>query len=192
VFALGTADAQACHAQCTAQGLSISPVAHWSRPVDEANTQGMARFAFFGVANPPINPSFLCWVQHLTPDLLRPPGMTTHANGAVRLTQVDFSGPADAAWAWAQQLVQGGGVQVQQDAGGADIALQSALARIRVDAKALHILPTAMHLEVVDLADLQARCAALNLQTRSTPAGALVIDLQEALGMPWICKPAAH
>lgn len=192
VLALGTGDAQASHARCTAQGLNISPVANWSRPVDEASAKGLAQFAFFGAAWSPSDPSFLCWVQHLTPGLLRPPGLTSHANGALRLTGIDFSGPTDAALVWAQQLIRSGGTQVRQDASGVGISLQPALIRICLDAAAQRVLPTALHFEVADIAVLQGRCAALGLTTQHGPDGSLVIDLQAEFGMPWSCKPASH
>jgi catechol 2,3-dioxygenase-like lactoylglutathione lyase family enzyme len=189
VFALGTTDAQACHAQVAARGLNISPVAHWSRAVEEVSAKGLAQFAFFGAASAPTDPSYLCWVQHLTPDLLRPPGLTTHANGALGLAGVAFSGPQDQALAWSAQMVRAGARLAHQDDYSVLLQLHAASLHIHFDAEATTVLPSAMLLDVADFALLEARCSGTGVKTARLADGSLSIDLRAEFGMPWICKP---
>lgn len=108
VLALGTADAQACHADRVRAGLPAGPVMDWSRPVTTPERSGMARFLYFDTPWHPGDPSYLCWVHHATPELVRSPSLVRHANGAVSLRGVHYVGPAPALEAWATRLQQAG------------------------------------------------------------------------------------
>lgn len=108
VLALGTADAAACHAEREAAGLRVGPVMDWSRAVSTPERSGVARFLYFDTPWEPGAASYLCWVHHATPELVRPPSLLRHANGAASLRGVHYAGPAAALGAWARRLQQAG------------------------------------------------------------------------------------
>jgi catechol 2,3-dioxygenase-like lactoylglutathione lyase family enzyme len=108
ILALGVRDAAAWHERCRQQGLPTSPLMDWSRPVATAECQGLARFRFFDTPWQPRDPSYLCWVQHLTPELIRPPALLRHAHGACALLGVCYAGSAAALASWEGRLRQAG------------------------------------------------------------------------------------
>jgi catechol 2,3-dioxygenase-like lactoylglutathione lyase family enzyme len=108
VLALGTADAAACHADRVRAGLRVGPVMDWSRPVTTPERSGTARFLYFDTPWQPGAPSYLCWVHHATPELVRSPSLVRHGNGAVSLRGVHYVGPEAGLGAWATQLQQAG------------------------------------------------------------------------------------
>jgi len=97
ILALATPDALASHADALRGGAAVGPVMDWSRPLDPSGAGDVARFRFFGATDwTPDAPSYLCWVQHLTPELLRPAALVQHANGALALEAVRYGG--DPGW----------------------------------------------------------------------------------------------
>lgn len=170
ILALATPDAHGTHAACTAAGLPVSPVLDWSRAVDEAGAQGLARFRFFGCTDwQPADPSYLCWVQHLTPELLRPPQLVRHANGAQALVGVTYRGDGG----WGERVEAAGAppeVQVlpaaQSPARASDITLRFASLEALCDA---------------------ARGQGIPVQREGEAAW---LDLREALGLRWRCLAA--
>ena len=96
VLALGTADAAACHAARQQAGLPVGAVMDWSRPVSTPERSGLARFLYFDTRWSPGDPSYVCWVQHATPELVRSPSLLRHANGATALRGLRYAGPSAA------------------------------------------------------------------------------------------------
>ncbi len=88
IVAFGETDAAAANLRVRTAGLPVGPVLDWGRPVYEPGLSGMARFAFFGAPYATEDESYLCWVQHLTPEILRSDRLVTHANGARELAGI--------------------------------------------------------------------------------------------------------
>lgn len=82
IIAFGTGDAERAHDAVQRNGLATGPVLRWGRAVHEPEAAGEARFAFFVAPYRPEDEALLCWVQHLTPDLIRSPRLTAHPNAA--------------------------------------------------------------------------------------------------------------
>jgi catechol 2,3-dioxygenase-like lactoylglutathione lyase family enzyme len=85
IIVLASADVDALHARLTAQGVPAGPCMTWGRRVEGG---GEARFRFFMYDPAEAPEAVLCVVQHLTPDLLRPPALMRHANGAQAIAGV--------------------------------------------------------------------------------------------------------
>lgn len=185
VLALGTGDAAHCHAQRIGAGMQVGALGHWSRPVQESERQGLARFAFFGAAWTPQDASFLCWVQHLTPELLRSPQLLRHANGARALTGITYRGAPQEAQAWTRTLLAAGCTLLRQDAASALLDLLGAQIRVESDPACDALQPSEITLAFDALDDIAARCAAMGLAADRRPDGTLRIDLRAQLGMRW-------
>ena len=197
IVALGTDDAQACQQQCVARGVAAGPVLNWSRPIHEIDAIGLARFAYFGSAWVAQDPAYVCWVQHLTPELMRTPRLVRHNNHALALSGVCFSGPRSQGTAWRAQLLAAGAIA--NTANTANTALASitsvvfpnACARIAVQEDAASVLPSALELQFADLAGLRGRCEALHLDMQRVNDNAFSLDLSAQLGLALICRAAA-
>lgn len=204
VLAFGTDDASACHPLCQSRGLAVGPLLHWARPVNETGASGLARFAYFGSAWTPHDPSYLCWVQHLTPELMRPPQLLRHDNRAVALLGLEYRGPRQMALQWCDQLVAAGAIQTTATKvttataataaapldHHAELQLPNASITVTFDDTLPAVVPTALVLEFSDCAALAAHCETLGLTVLKLAGGALSVDLTAALGLRWICKPA--
>ncbi len=198
VLAFGTSDAAACHPLCQSRGVAVGPLLHWARPVNEAGASGLARFAYFGSAWTPHDPSYLCWVQHLTPELMRPPQLLRHRNHAVSLVGLEYSGSKHLALQWRDQLVAGGATSTTETTATAaapgndhaELQLPNASITITFEDTRTAVVPTALVLEFSDCATLAADCEKLGLAVQQLVGGAFSIDLTAALGLRWICRPA--
>ncbi len=191
VVAFGTGDAVACHARRTADGVQAGEVPYWSRPVHEHDLQGTARFAYFGSAWTARDPSYLCWVEHRTPGLLRNARLLAHDNRARALLGIRYAGPAAALAPWAEQLCAAGARLVHDEAGHKRLALPDASIEVVADARYASVLPQALLWGGADLDWLHAQCARLDLPCRRHEDGTLEIDLQSVLGMNWLFLPAS-
>ena len=191
VVAFGTSDAQACHTQCLSNGVSAGPVLHWARPVDEPGARGLARFAYFGAAWNALDPSYLCWVEHCSPELMRPPQLLRHSNGALGLVELHYRGPRHLALAWSARLLAAGARLACETPEALVLSLPNAAVRIDIDAGATTLAASALRMDFSDCGGLRQRCAELGLAHRELQGGALDIDLTAQLGMHWICGPAA-
>lgn len=166
ILALGTPDAPASQADCQHSGAAVGPVMDWSRPLEGAGAGAVARFRFFGATDwTPSTPSYLCWVQHLTPDLLRPAALVQHANGALALEAIRYRG--DPGW---------------------DLALRAAGAPASVSvwpaegpARATDI--TLRFAELDPICDAARRCGV----SVERDADGAWLDLREPLGLRWRC-----
>lgn len=188
VLAFGTHDATACHRQRVADGVAVGPVLNWARPVDQAGARGLARFTYFGSAWDPHDPSYLCWVEHRTPELLRPAELLRHDNGALALAGIHYRGPRQLASQWAGRLAAAGARMDGEHAGGMQLALPGARLWVHFDEAAVTLAPTALVLEFSDLDRMRARCVALGVVMYELAGGALELDLRQQLGMVWICR----
>lgn len=186
VVALGTGDAVACHAQRVAAGVQAGPVLYWSRPVQESDLQGTARFAYFGSAWTAQDPSYLCWVEHRTPQLLRNRRLLDHANGARSLPGIRYAGPPARIQAWADRLLAAGAQWVPRSADGLGLALPNARIDVLADDSLDDVLPVALLWGGADLNGLRERCVHAGLHCRTLQDGALEIDLAHAFGLNWI------
>lgn len=190
VIALGTDDAAHCHALRAAAGVAVGPLLNWSRPMREGVCQGMARFCYFDSRWDAHDPSYLCWVQHLTPELMRPAPLLRHDNGALALRGVQYRGPRLQAQAWARQLALAGASAMREHAGGVDVAFVDARFEVMMDDSRQAVLPTALVLEFSGLDGLRQRCVTQGIAATVRADGALEIDLDRHLGLHLICVQA--
>ncbi len=188
IVAFGTLDAAACQSLCLDNGVDAGPVLFWARPVEEAGLRGMARFAYFGAAWQPHDPSYLCWVEHRTPELLRSPRLLQHANGALGLSEIHYRGPRRQAGQWVARLRAAGARMACERANGVELTLANARIQVGFDEQLATVIPSALVLEFSDCAWLRARCLELGLPLREMEDGAFDLDLVEQFGLHWICK----
>jgi hypothetical protein len=90
IIVLGCASADQAWAEARARGYALHEVQEWHRDV---TAQGVTRSAGFRFSAFPtaITPEvFFCFCQHLTHDVVRPPSMLVHHNGATRLRAVEL------------------------------------------------------------------------------------------------------
>ena len=191
VIALGTRDAAACHAACIRRGVKVGALLDWSRPIREGRVSGLARFCYFDSRWDPHDPSYICWVQHMTPELIRPHGLMEHANGAQALVGVQYRGPKRLAQSWARQLIGAGASAHRKRAGGFTVNFHDARFDIEVDETLPSVLPGALVLAGQDLAGMRRRCAAMGVATQDGPNGELALDLRAELGVHWVLLPVA-
>jgi catechol 2,3-dioxygenase-like lactoylglutathione lyase family enzyme len=195
VLAFGVADAAEWHARCRGEGMTIGQVMDWSRPVETPERQGLARFRFFDAPWRPQDPSYLCWVQHLTPELVRTPSLLRHPNGARALAGLGYAGSPQALSGWAQRLRQAtgtaavpGGLADDDGASGSPqrrIECPPCPIDLQVDAWRARVVPVAMTIAMTSPEVLLAgaRSAQLSLEQRGVDAWR--IDLQSAAGL-WL------
>jgi catechol 2,3-dioxygenase-like lactoylglutathione lyase family enzyme len=88
IIALGVADAEAAYRRLDQLGAAGTPPVRWQRTVDEAGARGVAEFTFFAVPANRTPEGLVIFVQHHSPELIRPPATRQHANGATRLRGV--------------------------------------------------------------------------------------------------------
>lgn len=191
LLGLGTEDAIACRAARVRSGVDVSDVLYWSRPIKEADLDGVAQFAYFGSAWQPQDPSYVFWVEHRTPELLRSPALVRHANGAIGLTGFVYRGPEHQARAWVAQLRAAGFGLDREDACSVTLALPDARVLVQFDPGAERVRPVAMELDFEGCTELQRRCVELGVAHTRLPGGGLQLDLVEQLGMHWICRQTA-
>jgi len=192
IVAFGTGDALACHARRLQDGVQAGPVLHWTRPVHEPDLHGTAQFAYFGSAWTPQDPSYLCWVEHRTPQLLRNERLLRHENGSQVLRGIRYAGPPALIPAWTAQLCAAG---AQLRHGAPDrirLDLPGAVEiDIRADTDRDHLLPQSLLWGGADLQDVQARCKRMGLPCQVRPDGTVEVDLESELGMQWLFLPDA-
>lgn len=82
IVIVATDDADGDRQRLADGGVPVSPCTTWSR---EVPGKGEARFRFFLVGDAQAPECMLGIVQHLTPEILRPPELLMHANGATAL-----------------------------------------------------------------------------------------------------------
>ena len=191
IVAYGTTDAQACHDQCLDRGVDAGPLLRWARPINEDGLHGMAQFAYFGSAWQPTDPSYLCWVQHLTPQLLRSPQLVAHANGALGVTGLTYRGPRPSAAGWVQRLMAGGATLLHENDHAATLTLPNARLDVGFDETVNAVQPVALHLAVADGQALRHRCAECGISVAQGVDSALDIDLTQQLGLHLICTESA-
>ena len=190
IAALGTDDAEAAQHVIGGNGVAVSDVLDWSRPIDEAGARGEARFRFFTASYGAEDEAFLCWVEHQTPELLRPPGLTEHPNGAVALTGFVIAAEHGVA-ALARRYQRFGGriasggdmrASIEFKPGGIEILSRTALpppvAAARWPAPAWI---AAMNLQFADLGDFRLRCEKTGISVVKT-GGGLLVDLTGEAG----------
>ena len=189
VVAFGTADASDCHAGCVRNGVPAGPVLHWARQINEGVIRGTALFAYFGSTWQPTDPSYLCWVEHRTPGLLRSPQLLRHDNHALGLVALCYRGPQAQARQWSRQLLAAGMRLVREREDGIDLSLPNATLQIDFDEQQTSVLPSALVFELSDGTWLRERCAALGLGVRVSADGAFDVDLVAQLGVHCIFRP---
>ena len=185
VLALATSDASAWHADCLRRQVSVGPLLDWSRPVKTPESEGLARFCFFDTPWQANDPSYICWVQHLTPELVRSPSLLAHPNLAQALLGVTYEGPLDGLLAWGQRLQAAGATRPDDGSGLGHWRLQGAGLTLNVDADSVAVRPTALSLAFENLGPIEQRARALGLSCLPL-AGlgtGLRIDLRQACGL---------
>ena len=189
VIALGTDAAALCHAACAARGVQVGPLLDWSRPVRDGATHGTARFCYFDSRWDAHDPSYICWVQHMTPELIRPPGSMDHANGAQALAGVQYRGSKALASAWTRQLTRAGASSSRPRAGGFTVKFGDARFDVEADAGRRTVLPSALVIDGADVSWMRRRCAEVGVATQDGPHGELALDLRAELGLHWVLLP---
>lgn len=189
ILAFGTGDAQACHAQRSAAGVPVGPVLYWTRPVQERDLQGTAQFAYFGSDWTPHDPSYLCWVEHRTPNLLRNDRLLFHGNGVQGLLGIRYAGPRDALAGWAAQLGAAGAVLAHDSPEHKRLVLPNAFVDVDLDTRCAGVLPRAILWGGGDLAWLRAQCERLDLPYQVHGDGTLEVDVEPVFGMRWLFPP---
>ena len=184
VLALGCADARAWHAQCLQNGLAVRAVMDWSRPVHTPERSGLARFSYFDAPWQPSDPSYVCWVQHVTPELVRSPSLLRHPNGARALRTLHYEGAADALAQWAAAL-QGAGAQAATPGQDGAMALQLGPSAIALEPsqQRQRVLPSALTLVFSSLEEIERRADRLQLHRLHHSADRLSLDLRAACGL---------
>lgn len=190
ILALTTPDAEAAHAAFLANGQAVGPVRRWSRQVDEADRKGMAQFVYFDAPWVPQDASYLCWVQHLTPELMRSSDAPVHPNGALAVQAIHYAGPPAAALAWVSRLQQLG--MAGHPANGYT-RLDLGLTHLNVLKKtgSAQLEPSVLEIRFHVLDDIRARCRVAGLPASEGDGGSLRIDLREPLGLELLCVAGA-
>lgn len=163
ILALATEDPQATHAALSARGCKLSPVMDWSRAIEEGPVRGVARFQFFDTPWQASDASYLCWVRHMTPELVRPPATLRHANGAQALGGLTYEGPVADCERWRARLTALG---LGEDCPWLRIVPTPAAASTG-DA----VRPVAIALTLSDLDELEVRARACGLSPERTHEG---------------------
>ena len=164
---------------------SLGPLLDWSRAVKTPEQEGLARFCFFDAPWQASDPSYLCWVQHLTPELVRSPSLLLHANQARALLGVSYSGPRAGLQAWGQRLRSAGARPTPDGDGPGLYDLQGAALSLNEDDSSPSVRPSAMRIAFGSLLPLQQRAKALGLPCHALggPDAACRIDLRAASGL---------
>lgn len=183
VLALGTPDATACHAARQRAGLEVGAVMDWSRAVSTPERSGLARFLYFDTRWSPGDPSYLCWVHHATPELVRSPSLLRHANGALSLRGLHYAGPRAALHAWGGRLRQAGAQAPAGFDGEGRLILGASWIELHADEAMTRVLPVGMTLGFSTLGPLRAAAARLGLPMATRAEGAVDIDLGAACGL---------
>lgn len=191
VLAFGTLNADACHAQRLHDGVAAGPVMLWAREIHETGARGLAKFAYFGAAWDVHDPSYMCWVEHRTPELLRTPQLLQHANSALDLGELQYRGPRRPAESWADRFIAAGARLAQRDESGITLALPNARVRVSFDDTLPSVTPTALVMEFSDTGWMRQCCTQRGIALRELDQGGLDVDLVAQLGLHLICRPAA-
>lgn len=180
VLALGAPDAQGWHAQCVSQGLSVGPLMDWSRTVTTPERSGLARFRYFDSPWQASDPSYICWVQHMTPELVRTPSMLGHANTTRSLDGIVYAGPSAALAQWSHRLQSSGASPGPQASA---LGLAGQLIVLHADDSLSSVRPVALQLGVSDLGAF-GRCARASGQpVQPMDGGGLRVDLGPDFGL---------
>jgi len=202
VLALSVNDAGEAHARfdSASRQAGADPAArvgalrHWARPIREPDREGLARFAFFDSPWTPHDPSYLCFVEHLTPELLRSPADYAHPNGARSVREICYAGPLELVAAFARRLAAFGlparpesgpstlsvlrmmGARPAAQTPGSGRALPAlvidlgdTVLRLETDSDAVALSPVAMELEVGAVEVLERGCRAAGIACMPWP-----------------------
>jgi hypothetical protein len=187
IVAVGVPDAQAAQPEIVRRGLPAGPAMEWTRPIDEEDRSGTARFGFIAMPYSTSDECFLCWVEQKTPDLVRSPRLMNHANGAVALGGLVISIPdgADARLIAARHVAAGAeAVEVAAARAVLSLGVATTLIERRGALKSLGLdhetyrgaRVSALALRFADPASFGARAAKLGLDVRRW-RNALAINL---------------
>lgn len=183
VLALGSTDAPAWHAQCQQNGMAPRAVMDWSRPVSTPERSGMARFLYFDTPWQASDPSYVCWVQHVTPDLVRSPSLLCHPNGARALRALHYEGAADRLTSWAATLLKAGARQGSAQGTASSLTLGPSTVLLEPITERSAVLPSALTLEFSDLSEIDRRADRLQLPRLHAGPERLSLDLRTACGL---------
>ncbi len=185
VLALATPDAGAWHADCLQRQLRVGPLLDWSRPVKTPECEGLARFCFFDAPWQAEDPSYICWVQHLTPELVRSPSLLEHPNQAQALLGVTYGGPLDGLQGWGQRL-QAAGATPPNDGSNLGLwRLTDAGLTLNVDPNIQTVHPMVLTMSFDNLNVIVQRAQALGLPCQALQGmeTGCRIDLRQSCGI---------
>jgi len=186
ILALATRDAEESHAHFGAVGQAVGPIRRWAREVDEPDRKGLARFVYFDAPWVPQDPSYLCWVQHLTPELMRSTQAPHHPNTALSVRAIHYVGPATDTVAWVLRL-QHLGMAAHVTADRTVLALGPFQIQVQTQADLPGVVPTVLEIGFQSLDDIRARCHRAGLPCQDVQGGRLQIHLRAPLGIELQC-----
>jgi catechol 2,3-dioxygenase-like lactoylglutathione lyase family enzyme len=180
ILALGTPDARAWHARCLREHVEVGPILDWLRPVSLPERSGLARFRFFDSPWQARDPSYVCWVQHLTPEWIRSPLLLTHPNTATALQGIAYRGPGAALAQWSARLRDCG---ARQGTDPGELTLGSQVIRLQADDSLTDVRPDALLLEVDRLAAFSLHAERAGIEITPLTGGGLIVDPGTAYGL---------
>ena len=192
VLALEAPQAASWHTECLRRGIAVGPLMDWSRPVKTPEREGLARFSFFDAPWQADDPSYICWVQHLTPELVRSPALLAHANGALALMDVRYAGPDAALRDWSTRLQEAGAGAPVDPRGLGRLPLSQAGLTLEPDSQCSEVRPVGLTLRFADPEALRARALDLGLACLPLADGSagFRVDLRETCGLFLDAVPA--
>jgi hypothetical protein len=152
--------------------------------VKTTECEGLARFSFFDTPWQAEEPSYICWVQHLTPELVRSPSLLEHQNQAQALLGVRYSGPSDGLQGWGQRLQTAGALPPDDGSGLGLWRLRDAGLTLNVDADIQTVRPMALTISFDRLDPIVQRAQALGLTCQALQGlTGYRIDLRHTCGL---------
>lgn len=189
ILALGTADAKATHQSYLERGRDVGLLRYWSREVLEADRQGLARFAFFDTNWTAHDPSYICWVQHLTPSLIRSSRDMVHANSALSVLSIRYAGSVVGNQQWVDRL-QGFGIRpLSANENTSVLDLGATTIEVEYQQDRCHVVPVGIEIGFGSLNSLRQRCISAGIQHQELPNGSVEVDLKAELGLYLIGRP---
>ena len=192
ILALGAVDAKATHQNYLEQGQDVGVLRSWSREVREADRQGLARFAFFDAKWTAHDPSYICWVQHLTPSLIRSSRDMFHANSALSVLSIRYAGPVVGNQQWVDRL-QGYGIRpLSTNQSTSVLDLGATTIEVGYQQDRAHVAPVGIEIGFRSLHSLRQRCISAGIEYQELPKDSVKVDLRAELGLYLIGRALNH
>lgn len=199
ILALATVSAEASRRALASRGLAPGEVSGAAREITYPGARGTARFKWFRVPEADAPEAFVCYCEHLTPELVKRRDLAVHANGVRRLAGMTLCvDDLDAAAGRYARLLgavprRGEGTAVFELAPGRlELTDRRALAR-RFPGAGPPVLPwaAALTLEVADFGETAGFLRRAGIDLADTGIGAAWIPAAAAAGVILELAPPA-